>query len=178
MGGGMRGGRTIYRRSGGSSGDWGDRTVQTEISSHTKKPIKHITSKDVVDVLLPIIKEIGKTVFPQAAYIIELGYQLYTHWEVYKKVKKLLEEGKVEEAKKIIKKEAVKDAVKVSLSQVENPVVDSIVTQAVSILEEKDIVDNKVEKGVAEGAVKGTIKQPFDKINEKMGKKVADKVVK
>lgn len=162
-----------YRRrhNGGSGASTGSGS-QTRLTSH-------ISKSDINDFLIPVLKEVGKAVFPPAAIPIEILYQLYKHAGAIKDAGSVVMKGDYEEATKVIAKEGVKEVAGMGIGAVLQPAVtnasDSLENSVKSSLpadEKGKQVAGEITKGSLKGLAEATADKVADKIVDKASKVV------
>lgn len=159
------------RRSMSYSGSSYDGT-QTTHPTYKKRQLK----KDELEYVLPIVKEIGKALYPPAALPIEILYQLYTHADTIKEIASAVVEGNYEKAAKVLGKEATKEVAETTLKKIENPIVDKA-SDSLSETAAKN-VEGKLEKETTSRVVKGITKGAVESANKKFVNDITDEVLK
>jgi hypothetical protein len=125
--------------------------------------------------LIPILKEIGKAVFPAAAPIIEAAYQAYVHYNAIREGGYAILRGDYRTAVTVALEEMGKEAGGAILGSAINPRIDQggeMVAGTVS----KDLPANDRGKDIAKKAVKGTISVGAEAVEDKIVDKVEDEV--
>jgi hypothetical protein len=132
--------------------------------------------KEDLEYLLPIIKEIGKALYPPAAIPIELLYQLYTHADTIKEVASAVMKDDYKKAAEVVGKEAAKDMAESTLGKIEAPAVD----KASDLLAENTTknIEGKLEKETTSRVVKGTTKGAVESANKKIVDEITGEVLK
>jgi hypothetical protein len=154
--------------------------ISSESDTQTKLPSKsgfrHITKSDINDFLIPVIKEVGKCIFPPAAVPIEIIYQIYKHADAIKKVSSAVMKGDYEQAAKVIVKESIKEGAGMALGAMMEPTVN----QASEILSEsaKNLTTNKQSKEIAGNVVKGATKGFAEAGRDKIVDKAMNEVLR
>ena len=159
------------------------RKIGSDVLSHgyhqTKLPRlnnQKISRADAKEYLIPVLKEIGKAVFPAAAPIIEAAYQLYRHYDAIKEGTTALSKGDYEGAAKVAAKEVAKEAVGAYVSEKLTPTVNTCAETASTVFSNNIKVDNQ-ENDLAEKVVEGSIKGCSEAIEDKSVDKLIQKVV-
>ncbi len=129
-----------------------------------------------LEVLLPIIKEIGKALYPPAAIPIEILYQLYTHVEAIGEVASAVMEGDYERAAVVVVREATKELAQAALEKAESPVVEE--AESIASAFAKNTVGDEQEKEIVGEVAKGTVKGVVKASNKKIVDKAAQEVLK
>lgn len=147
--------------------------VQTKLPS--KSGFRHITRSDINDFLIPVIKEIGKCIYPPAAVPIEILYQIYKHADAVKEVSSAVMKGDYERAKKVIMKESVKEVGEAILGAAAEP---AIAKTSESLAENvsSSLSTNEQGKEIAGKIVKGTVKGVAEAAEEKVVDRIIDEV--
>ena len=159
-----------YRRNGPSMIGIEQRNI-----SYQKRFIK-IKKEDVRHFLIPVVKEIGKELFPPAAIPIEILYQIYDHADAIKEAGSAVMEGNYRQAAKIVIKEAAKEATEAGLEIVEQSVVEALAESSsdrAADLIEKNLQQKEVVRKVVKGGVKGVA----EAINEELADKMVEQVI-
>lgn len=135
-----------------------------------------ISKSDAKDFLIPILKEIGKCLYPPAAPIIEAAYQAYKHANAIKKVGSAVISGDYDKAARVIMKEGVKEVAGTALGAA----IESVVGQSSEVLQEevKANLADKQSKEIAGKVVKGTVKGVAEAASDKFVDSIADGVFK
>jgi len=140
---------------------------QSKLADANKFP--HVTKSDINDILIPVIKEIGKSVYPPAALPIEILYQVYKHADAVKEVGSAILKGDYEQAAQIAMEETGKEAGETILATAVKPLVDK--TAAVAADVSNSLPSNQQGRElagkIARGAVKGTSEAIEDKVVKK-----------
>jgi len=155
---------------GGPSGQRSSEGSQRKLSP--SMGYSHISKSDIIEYALPIIKEIGKALYPPAAVPIEILYQLYTHADSIREASSAISKGDYVEASKIVMKEAVKEAAEKGLGIAETPVTDSASTALAKNIGEQAMQSQ--EKQIESRVVQGTVKGMADAVNKKIVDKATD----
>ncbi len=126
-------------------------------------------SRTDVDLLLPVLKEVGKVICPPAAIPIEILYQLYTHSDVITEVGSAINRGDYKGAVIAAGYQIVKDVVGTTLSSSANQSVEKVASSAGEITGNafKDEQSKELAKKVTEASVKGGVEGIQDKIIDK-----------
>jgi len=160
---GERGGRG---GEGSSSGDH-----QRKVTSYS------ISKADVNSFLIPILKEIGKCIYPPAAPLIEAAYQLYKHAGAIKEVGSAVVKCDYEKAAKVVLKEVEKEVGGAIVGAVVNPEVDKRAELAAGTVS-NSLPTNEQGKDLAGKVVKGTVKGFAEAVGDKVEDKAEDEVFK
>jgi hypothetical protein len=164
--------RNQYRRRHGEDGG-----VSSGGGSQTKLS-SHINKSDINDFLIPVLKEVGKVVFPPAAIPIEILFQVYKHAGAIRDASSAVMKGDYEEAAKVIIKEGAKELTGMGLGAVLKPEAtkasDSLKNNVGSNLPTDE--QGKEVGEVTEGTVKGLAQAATDKVADKIVDK-ASKVI-
>ena len=135
-----------------------------------------ISKSDANDFLLPVLKEVGKCIYPPAAIPIEVLYQIYKHVGTIKEVGSAIIEGDYEQAAKVIVKEGMKEVAGAALKSAVGPGV----SKTSEVLKEgvkSHLPTNEQTKEVAGNMVKGATKGFAEAVCGKIVKKVVDEVL-
>ncbi len=171
MGGGSRGSRISYAASRI------DNTGRPFSQTRNLRTYTSVTSSDVTDLILPILVEVGKTIYPPAAPILELGYALYVNRDriqIIFKVVKEFSEGDTEGALTEVGKGVAREVIKGSLQTIQQPHVSSFVEKSSKTLNENGFLNSSKYEVTYKRAAKRTAEAALDKVNTK----VADKIIK
>jgi hypothetical protein len=167
--------RNQYRRSGGAGGISSSDDSQSKLTSY--KGFSHIDKSDVRDFLIPVVKEIGKCIYPPAAVPIEILYQMYKHADAIKEVGSAVMRGDYREAAKVVTKEIVKEVGGAAIGTAVEPAVakasDSAAENVSSSLP-MNTQGKEVGGKIAKGTVKGVVEATTDKVVDKVVDKVMD----
>jgi hypothetical protein len=161
--------RRRHSRGSGASAGGGSQTTLTS----------HIGKSDINDFLIPVLKEVGKAVFPPAAIPLEILYQLYKHAAAIKDVGSAVMKGDYQEAAKVIIKEGVKKATSMGIRAVVEPEVTKVsdsVEDNVRVNLSADEQGKRLAGEIAKGTVKGLAEATTDKVADKIVDK-ANKVI-
>jgi hypothetical protein len=162
----------IYRkRKHPSENGGGGGGTQTRLSNG----VSYISRSDAKDYLIPVLKEIGKAVFPAAAPVIEAAYQAYKHYDAIREGGSAILKGDYETAAKVALKEVGKEAGGAILGAAAYQEVDRG-TEIGAGTVSTDLPHNDQGKDLVENIVKGTIKGSAEAVEDKIIDKVADKV--
>jgi hypothetical protein len=135
-----------------------------------------ISRSDAKDYLIPVLKEVGKAVFPAAAPLIETAYQVYKHYDAIKEVTSAVSKGDYEQAAKIGVKEIAKEAVGAGVSEKLTPLVNTSAETAKTEIANSLPIDNQA-KDIAGKIIEGSIKGGCEAVEDKIVDKVIQKVV-
>lgn len=144
---------------------------QTKLSEYPP-----ITRSETEEYLIPILKEIGKAIFPAAAPIIEAAYQLYKHHEAIKEASSAALAGDYEKATEVIVKEGVKTSISNYIGEKMAPPINEGAELAETAAH--NLPTSEQGKDLAGKVAKGTIKGTAEVIKGKIVNKVANGVIK
>ncbi len=166
-----------YRRRKHTGEEDGDRSSlsdgnQKRLSSYGTSSI---SKSDAKGFLIPVLKEIGKCLYPPAAPIIEAAYQAYKHANAIKEVGSAVISGDYEKTGKVLVKEGVKEVAGVALGVAIEPGV----SQASEVLQEevKANLADEQSKEIAGKVVKGTVKGVVVAASDKFVDNIVDGVL-
>jgi hypothetical protein len=156
--------------------------VPRVLDSPTVSPVSpskypHIQTADIQEYALPIIKEIGKALFPPAAIAIEVLYQLYTHADAIKGVASAVMEGDYQKAAAITTTEVAKEVAKTALGVAEEPIVAKA-SNSLAVTAAENIEGNVQEKEITGSVVKGTVRGVTKIANKEIVDKATNEVLK
>jgi hypothetical protein len=164
----------IYRRKkhnsegneGGGNRDSGN-SGQKKLTTYNDL---NVDKSDINDILLPVLKEIGKCIYPPAAIPIELLYQMYKHAGAIREATSAVLKGDYDEAAKVMVKEGIKEVADMAIGAVIEPRIN----QASDELKESvknnlpgDEQTKDTAANVAKGAIKGATEAVRDKVVDK-----------
>ena len=150
-----------------------DNVYQTKLSYSNKH---ELTQSDAKDYLIPVLKEIGKAVFPAAAPLIEAAYQVFKHFDAIKEGASALSEGDYESAAQIAMKEVTKEAIGAYVSEKLTPTVDTCAEGAKEAVVNNIQIDDE-KKNLVGKVVEGTIKGASEAVEDKVIDKIVQKVI-
>jgi hypothetical protein len=156
-------------RTGGEGSSSGDH--QRKVTSYS------ISKADVNSFLIPILKEIGKCIYPPAAPLIEAAYQVYKHIDTIKEASSAVVKGDYEKATKVVLKEAGKEAGGAIVGAMVNHEVDKGAELAGETVS-NSLPTNEQGKDLAGKVVKGTGKGFAEAVGDKVVDKAEDEVSK
>jgi len=132
----------------------------------------HFSQLDLREYALPVIKEVGKALYPPAALPIEVLYELYSHVDSIREVSSAIKQGDYKRASTVLLKDAVKEAAVQALGGAESPLTNAASTAISSAATQVPQTESsQIMQKVADGSVKGVV----EATNEKIVKKVSDR---
>jgi hypothetical protein len=137
----------------------------------------NITKSDA-EVLIPILKEIGKAVFPAAAPFIEAAYQAYEHYDAIKEASSARLKGDYKKAARIALEEFGGEVLDHTIP---GAIIKTDVDKGAEMAGEtasKALLSDEQEKDLAGKVVKGTLKGGAEVVEDKIIDKAAEKVTK
>ncbi len=161
--------------SWGSSGGTPDGGGQSTLPSHDE--FRHLKKSDLKDFLIPVIKEIGKTIYPPVAVPIELLYQVYKHAGAIKEVSAAVMRGDYNQAIKVVAKEVVKEGADAMLGSAMSPQVTAASNQLADNVQ-KNLETDEKGKEIVGNVLKGTVKGVAEASRDKLVDKTVDEVLK
>jgi hypothetical protein len=157
--------RNQYRRRHGEGSDtFSGGGSQTKITSHVSK-------SDISSFLIPVLKEVGKAIFPPAAIPIEILYQLYRHADAVKDASSAIMKGDYKEAAKVMATEGAKEVMGMGIGTVLEPEINKASDSLKDIVRSSlpaDEQGKRVAGEIAKGTVKGLAEATADKIADKI----------
>jgi hypothetical protein len=163
----------VYKRKKHRSENGGEGSPHND-NQTTLSDKPHISRSDANNYLIPILKEIGKAIFPAAAPVIELAYQVYKHYDAIKEGGSAVLRGDYKTAAEVAIKEGAKEALGTYISVNTAPAVDTgceLAQQAA-----QNLPTNEQGKAVAGKVAKGALKGAVEAVEDKIVDKIVDEV--
>jgi hypothetical protein len=161
-------------RGGGASEASSSDDSQRKLTSYGTL---RINKSDVDDFLLPVLKEVGKCIYPPAAIPIELLYQVYKHANTIKQVGTAVMKGDYDQAAKVIVKESVKKGAGMALGSAMEPKINQT-SETLAEGVKNNLPISEQSKDIAGKVAKGTAKGIVEAVRGKVVNKVVDEVLK
>ena len=159
----------------------GRKTRIKHINTRNKEPenkdIEIKLNKEDIKYLLPVLKEVIKTVHPPSSLLVEIFYFIYQHAEELAQIIELMKEGNYDEALKIAIQIVGEELAVQLLGYIRDYFMEDLIDEMVEsvITPIKDEKTKEISKKVTQGTITGVTESLNEQIVDKLLEQTKDK---